>query len=91
MILAFISTDIVLLNRDARCDALKKVFGILKISFKKMNSLNIPRVLRNILIQMPTKKKRDNFKLEAFLEEMNCSEEDFKGISIKPFFIPPIE
>ena len=52
MIIAFLSTDLIILNRNARYDDVKKVIKIIENSLKKMMNQKIPRIIRNIYIQM---------------------------------------
>ena len=55
MIISFICSEIIILNRNTRIDT-KKVLNIIKNSLLKMRESNIPKLLKKIYIQM--KKKR---------------------------------
>lgn len=56
MIISFICSEIIILNRNTRLDDTKKVLNIIKNSLLKMKESNIPKLLKKIYIQM--KKKR---------------------------------
>ena len=56
MIISFICSEIIILNRNTRLDDTKKVLNIIKNSLLKMRESNIPKLLKKIYIQM--KKKR---------------------------------
>ncbi len=45
MIIAFLSTDLIILNRNAGNDDLKKIIRIFEKSLKIMGDKNIPRIL----------------------------------------------
>lgn len=90
MTIAFLATDIILMNRDARFDSIKKVLKIVETSLKKMKEANIPKILKTICIHVTSKKlaKEENFK-EA-LKKIDFNENSFSGIIIKPIYIPNI-
>ena len=56
MIISFICSEIIILNRNTRLDDTKKVLNIIKNSLLKMKESNISKLLKKIYIQM--KKKR---------------------------------
>jgi len=45
MIISFLSTDLIILNRNAGNDDLKKIIRIFEKSLKIMGDKNIPRIL----------------------------------------------
>ena len=90
MIISFLATDIILLNQNARYDDIKKILSIMKSSFKKMDQSNMPRILKQIIIQLKNKRQVQECNIENILKEMNCSLKDFDGIKIVPVYIPTI-
>ena len=51
MIIAFLSTDLIILNNKPRYDEVRKMIKIIENSLKKMQQMNIPRILKRIYIQ----------------------------------------
>ena len=68
MIVSFIASDLVLLNRDGRTESIGVVMNIIHKSFKKMEENGIPRILKNILIPVNMRKKFIEFNLDKTLE-----------------------
>ena len=56
MILAFISTDLIIFNRDERSDSVMKMLRNVKTTLNKMNSSDTPRMLKTIVIHLSKKK-----------------------------------
>ena len=86
MIVAFLSTDIVILHRDIRYDNVKKIIKNIENSLKKLKELNIPRILKKIYIQ----KKNTEKTIEELLEEFGYDKDIFKGIKFEYIFLPEI-
>lgn len=51
MVIALLSNDLIILNRNQRYDEVQKVIKIIQIGLKKMQEKNIPRILKRIYIQ----------------------------------------
>jgi len=87
MIVAFISTDIVIVNRGTRMDDTKKILNIIWNSLEKMNKLGLPRILKTIWIQVKNKKGLTSFNSD--MENIGVSLKNWKekGIKIRPFKI----
>jgi len=87
MIVAFISTDIVIVNRGTRMDDAKKILNIIWNSLEKMNKLGLPRILKTIWIQVTKKKELTSFNSD--MENIGVSLKNWKekGIKIRPFKI----
>ena len=81
MIISFLSSDIIILNRNSRLDDTKKIFEIVRHGLEKMNEYGIPHVLRNILIQV-----KNISKFEEYKKELNITKV-FNKITIKPIYI----
>jgi hypothetical protein len=67
MIIAFLSTDLIILNNKLRYDEVKKMIKIIENSLKRMQKLNIPRILKVIYIQTIKKPKKQK-PIEELLE-----------------------
>ena len=87
MIIAFLSTDLLILNRDPRMDNVKKMIIIIQNIIKQMNSQNIPRILKNIYIQITKKPKKT---INELLESYNYDKKLFQGINFDYIFLPSI-
>ena len=57
MIVAFIATDLIVVNKEGRMDEVKKILSIVWNSLDKMEKLGLPRIIKNIWIQINRKKK----------------------------------
>ena len=90
MIVAFISTDIVIVNRSTRMDDPKKILNIIWNSLEKMNKQGLPRILKTVWIQLTDARELDTFISD--MEAIGVSFEKWKGIgiNIKPFIIDAI-
>ena len=51
-IIAFLSTDLILLNRNPRYDEIKKILKIIENHLIRMMKFNLPRFIKNIYIQI---------------------------------------
>ena len=56
MIVAFIATDLIVVNKEDRMDDVKKILSIVWNSLDKMQKLGLPRIIKNIWIQIERKK-----------------------------------
>ena len=90
MIVAFISTDIIIVNRSDRLDDVKKILSIIWNSLDKMKKLGLPKLLKNIWIQIEDEEKLKDF--EILMESIgNPSKKwDEKGIKLKSIFIEDV-
>ena len=61
MIVAFISTDIIVVNRNYRLDEVKKIMIIIWNSLEKMEHLGLPKILKTIWIQITKEKYKKSF------------------------------
>ena len=89
MVISFICTEIIVLNRNTRLDDTKKVLNIIKNSLKKMRESNIPKILRTIYIQIDDEDEIDSFNEK--LEEIGYSPDTIETITIKPIYIPSFD
>jgi len=89
MIIAFLSTDIIILNKSSRYDEVKKILKIIENSLKRMRELNIPRILKNIYIQT-IKSPKNQQPIEELLKIFNYDEDIFQMIKFKLLFLPKI-
>ena len=89
MVISFICTEIIVLNRNTRLDDTKKVLNIIKNSLKKMRESNIPKILRTIYIQIDDEDEIDSFNEK--LEEIGYSPDTIETITIRPIYIPSFD
>jgi len=89
MIIAFLSSDIIILNNKPRYDEVKKMIRIIENSLKRMKELNIPRVLKNIYIQT-IKSPKNQKPIEELLKTFDYDEDIFQMIKFKLFYLPNI-
>ena len=88
MIIAFLSSDLIILNRNPRLDVVRKVVKIIENYLKKMMELNIPRILKKIYIQVNEKPKKT---IEELLESFKYDKNTFQTITFKYFYLPNIQ
>ena len=86
MIIAFLSTDLIILNNQARYDEVKKMIKIIEKSLKKMQQMNIPRILKRIYIQ--TIKESKNQIIEELLENSGYDKKVFQMIKFQYVYLP---
>ena len=89
MIIAFLSTDLIILNRNPRFGDVRKMLKIIESSLKKMRKMNIIRLLKVIYIQTnkdPNKQKP----IEKLLEDYQFDKNAFEGIKFKYLYLPSI-
>ena len=91
MIVAFISTDIIIVNRSDRMDDVKKILSIIWNSLEKMKKLGLPKLLKAIWVQFD-----DEDKINIFQDIMNLignSSEKWndKGIKLYPILLEAVE
>ena len=88
MIISFICSEIIILNRNPRLDDTKKVLNIIKNSLKKMKDSNIPKILKTIYIQIDD--EEDIGKFNDKLKEIGYEPNSIEGVTIKPIYIFPL-
>lgn len=88
MIISFICSEIIILNRNPRLDETKKVLNIIKNSLKKMQESKIPKILKTIYIQIDD--EEDIGKFNYKLKETGYEPNSIEGVTIKPIYIPNI-
>ena len=89
MIISFICSEIIILNRNTRLDDTKKVLNITKNSLKKMQESNIPKILKTIYIQIDD--EDDIGKFNDKLQKMGYEPNSIEGVTIKPIYIPSFD
>ena len=87
MIAAFIATDIIIVNKGCRMDDVRKILSITWNSLDKMNKLGLPKILKNIWIQVDDEEFLNNF--EEIMDSIDNSSEKWKdkGIKLSPFLL----
>ena len=90
MIVAFIATDLIVVNKEGRMDEVKKILSIVSNSLDKMKKLGLPRIIKNIWIQIDRKRK-----IPKFVEIMDSIENTpekwkEKGIDLHPFLLEAV-
>ena len=90
MIVAFIATDIIIVNKGCRMDDVRKILSITWNSLDKMNKLGLPKILKNIWIQVDDEDFLKNF--EEIMDSIDNSSEKWKdkGIKLSPFLLDSI-
>ena len=88
MIIAFLSTELLILNRDARFDSVKKVIKIIENSLKKMKERKMPRILKTIYIQTIHKKPKKT--IEEMLEGFGYDKNVFDNIKFEYIYLPSL-
>ena len=88
-IIAFLSTDLLILNRNPRFDDVKKMLRIIENSLKKVENKKIPRILKNIYIQTTSKKPKNT--IEQLKEKFIANKELFRGINFSYIYLPSLE
>ena len=89
MIISFICSEIIILNRNTRLDDTKKVLNIIKNSLKKMKESNIPKILKKIYIQIDDEDEINEF--DNKLNEIGYSKNSIESIKILPLYIPSFD
>jgi len=92
MIIAFLSTDLIILNNKPRYDEVRKMIKIIENSLKKMQQMNIPRILKRIYIQT-IKDPLNQMPIEKLLEKFRYDKKVFHSIKFQYIYLPfiPIE
>ena len=72
MIVAFIATDLIVVNKIERKDD-KKILSIVSNSLDKMKKLGLPRILKNIWVQL-----EDDRRLPEFEKIMDSLDNNIK-------------
>ena len=90
MIVAFISTDIIIVNRD-RMDDVKKILSIIWNSLEKMKKLGLPKLLKEILVQLDDEDKINTFQDIMNLMDNSSEKWNEKGIKLYPILIEEVD
>ena len=90
MIFAFIATDLIVVNKENRMDEVKKILSIVWNSLDKMEKLGLPRIIKNIWIQINRKKKLKDF--VNIKDSIGNKPEKWKakGIDLHPFLLEAV-
>ena len=84
MIISFICSEIIILNRNTRLDETKKILNIIKNSLKKMRESNIPKILKTIYIQIDDEEEIPQFKEK--LSQIGYTPDSIETIILKPIY-----
>ena len=87
MIISFLSTELIILNKQERYDEIKPIIKIIENTLKRMQKKNIPRILKVIYIQTIKKKQKP---IEELLEEFEYDKQIFQMIKFKYIYLPLI-
>ena len=87
MVIAFLSTDLIILNNKPRYDEVRKMIKIIENSLKKMQQMNIPRILKRIYIQT-IKDPEDQIPIEKLLEKFRYDKTVFHSIKFQYIYLP---
>ena len=90
MIVAFIATDLIVVNKTERKDDIKKILSIVSNSLDKMKNLGLPRILKNIWVQIEDDRKIPEFEKLMDSLDNNIQKWEKKGINIYPFFLEQV-
>lgn len=85
IIIAFLSTDLVVLNGNSRWEDVKKMMKIIENGLKRMQKMKIPSILKNIYFLAD---KKDEISVEKLLEILDCDKETFKMIKFQKLYLP---
>ena len=90
MIVAFIATDIIIINKTDRMEDVKKILSITWNSLEKMHSLGLPKILKNIWIQIANYDKLETF--EEIMDSIDNSPKKWneKGIKLNSFLLETV-
>ena len=89
MIISFICSEIIILNRNSRWDDTKKVLNIIKNSLIKMKESNIPKILKKIYIQIDDEDEIKEFNDK--LKGLGYTSDSIPTITIMPLFLPAFD
>ena len=89
MVISFICSEIIILNRNSRLDDTKKVLNIIKNSLMKMRDSNIPKILKRIYIQIDDEDEIDNF--NDILSQIGYNPNSIESVTIKPLYLPTFD
>jgi len=91
MIVAFIATDIIIVNRGCRFDDELKILRIIWFSLDKIDKLGFPKILKNIWIQLDDEDQTQQ-RLEEILKYADDSLEKWKerGIKLNSFLLETV-
>jgi len=90
MIVAFIATDLIVVNKTERKDDIKKILSIVSNSLDKMKKLGLPRILKNIWVQIEDDRRLPEFENMMDSLDNNIKKWEEKGIKLYPFFLEQV-
>ena len=85
MISAYISTDIIIVNRNTRLDDVIKILSIICNSLDKMKILGIPYLLKNIWVQIDDEDEKEEIENRLKVSEFNDRRVKIDTILIESF------
>lgn len=86
-IVTFLSTDIIILNRNESFVEVRRIIKIIENCLKQMQQIKIPCILKNIYIQIV---KHSIPPIEELLEAFNYNKTVFKMIKFQYMYLPDI-
>ena len=86
-IIAFLSTDIIILNRFKIFFPVQKILKIIENYIKKKMELNLPRILKNIYIQVV---EEPNETIDVLFELFKIDKKVFETINFEYMYLPDI-
>ena len=89
MIIAFLSSELIIFNRNEKYDIVGKIIKTIEKGLKKMEKLYIPRMLKVIYIQTIVKKPKET--IEKLLENIKYDKNIFKMIKFKFIYLPNVQ
>ena len=87
MIVAFIATDLVVVYKTGM---IKKILSIVSNSLDKMKKLGLPRILKNIWVQLEDDRRLAEFENIMDSLDNNIKKQEEKGIKIYPFYLEQV-
>ena len=87
-IIAFLSTDLILLNRNPRYDEIKKILKIIVNHLIRMMKFNLPRFIKNIYIQIV---EEPDETIDELLESFEIDKKVFDTINFEYMYLPYIQ
>ena len=85
MISAYISTDIIIVNRNTRLDDVTKILSIICNSLDEMKILGIPYLLKNIWVQIEDEDEKEEIENRLKVSEFNDRRVKIDTILIESF------
>jgi len=91
MIVVFIATDIIIVNRKTCMDDVKNILSIVWNSLDKMNNLGLPKMLKNIWIQIDDEENVQKFGEIMYSIDNSTKKWEKKGIKLNSFLLKSVE